>query len=378
VYLVTALALLPIALGYAALGSRFSVDGGPYVWAEAAFGPRFAFFVGWIAYASSLFSLAAVMTGLAEHAAPIFGISSPGAVRLFAVLCIAGLATVAASGLHLSALVWTFVTVLKLVPLILLIGIGVAAFGVVPGGEVAAPRTAGPQGLARAVLIVIFAFQGFEIVPLLAGSVRRSSAAVPWATVLSLLFAAVLYSSLHALAAHAVPGLAKSPRPLVDAARVYGGAAIAGVVAAGANVSALGIAFGMVNTTPRYLSALSGPGAFGPWIGATDIRLVPQRALWLTVSAVVVLVVATRQLSVLFVLSSLAVLAQYAAALMSLGALAWRGERGLSRRAIWMVPLSLLGVTLAAQGAKRKEFVVAFAVLLAGEALRRMSRRLLS
>src|SRR5207249_2974884 len=115
VYLVTALALLPIALGYAALGGRFSVDGGPYVWAEAAFGPRFAFFVGWIAYASSLFSLAAVMTGLAEHAAPIFGISSPGAVRLFAVLCIACLATIAASGLHLSALVWTFVTVLKLV-----------------------------------------------------------------------------------------------------------------------------------------------------------------------------------------------------------------------------------------------------------------------
>jgi basic amino acid/polyamine antiporter, APA family len=371
VYLLTALALLPIALGYAALGSRFSVDGGPYVWAEAAFGPRFAFFVGWITYSSSLFSLAAVVTGLAEHAAPIFGISSPGVVLAFAVLCTTILASIAASGLHLSSVVWTGVTVLKLVPLVLLIGIGVAAFGRAPS-ELAPPTDASaPHELARAVLIVIFAFQGFEIVPLLAGSVRRSSTAVPLATVLSLLFAAALYSSLHALAAHAVPTLAKSPRPLVDAARVYGGAPVADIVAAGANVSALGIAFGMVNTTPRYLSALSGPGAFGPWIGATDARLVPQRALWLTTIAVIVLVVATRQLSVLFVLSSLAVLAQYGAALTSLGALAWRGERGLSRKAIWMVPLSLIGVFLAAQGAKRKEFVVAFAVLLAGEGLRR-------
>src|SRR6185436_7485070 len=107
--------LLPIALGYAALGSRFSVDGSPYVWAEAAFGPRFAFFVGWIAYIASLFSLAAVLTGLAEHAAPIFGISSPGMILAFAITCITVLSIIAASGLHLSSMMWTGVTVLKLV-----------------------------------------------------------------------------------------------------------------------------------------------------------------------------------------------------------------------------------------------------------------------
>lgn len=375
VYLLTALALLPIALGYAALGSRFSVDGGPYVWAEAAFGPRFAFFVGWIAYTSSLFSLAAVVTGLAEHAGPLFGIASPTAVRVFAVACVTVLASIAASGLRLSAVVWTGVTVLKLAPLVLLVMLGLFAFGQFPSGVPTPGGAAAPHEFARAVLIVIFAFQGFEIVPLLAGSVRQSKSAVPWATVVSLCFAAVLYSALHALAARAVPDLARSAHPLVDAARAYGGLSAASVVAAGANVSALGIAFGMVNTTPRYLSALSGASAFGPWIGATDARFVPQRALWLTTVAVVLLVVATRQLSVLFVLSSLAVLAQYGAALTSLGALSWRGEHGFSRKALWMVPLSFTGVLLAAQGAKKKEFAVALAVLLAGEAIRRTFTR---
>jgi amino acid transporter len=374
VFLVTAVALLPVALGYAALGRRFSVDGGPYVWAEAAFGPRFAFFVGWIAYASSLFSLAAVVTGFAGLAAPIFAIESPTAVRAFAVVCVIFLAAIAASGLRLSAVVWTAVTVLKLVPLVMLILVGVAASGRVGVDVAASANVATPSAVARAVLIVVFAFQGFEIVPLLAGSVRPPWA-VPWATVSSLVFAALLYTALHALAARAVPGLAHSSRPLVDAAGAYGGAAAAHIVAAGADISSLGIAFGMVNTTPRYLAALSGPSAFGSWIGAADARYVPQRALWLTTVAVVVLVGATRQLAALFVLSSLAVLAQYAAALTSLGVLSWRGERGFSRKALWLLPPSLLGVALATQGAEVREFVVAAFVLAAGEGIRRVALR---
>ena len=38
---------------------------------------------------------------------------------------------------------------------------------------------------------------------------------------------------------------------------VLGGAGLARLVAAGTSVSALGIAFGMMVTTPRYLSALA-------------------------------------------------------------------------------------------------------------------------
>jgi hypothetical protein len=102
---------------------------------------------------------------------------------------------------------------------------------------------------------------------------------------------------------------------------------------------------------------------------------VPQRALWLTTVATVVLVAGTGRLSELFVLSSLAVLAQYGVALTALGVLAWRGAAGLSRRVLVLVPLSLVGVVLAAQGAERKEVVVAVAVLLAGEGIRRIFAR---
>ena len=374
VYLATAAAMLPIAFAFAALGGRFDVDGGPYVWARAAFGRRFAFFVGWVTYVSSLLSVAAVVSGLAHHAAPLFGIDGDLGVRVFAGACTIGLATIAATGLRLSSYVWMSVTVLKLLPLFALVALGALAYGAVPV-VAAKPHAVTAHAIERAVLVVVFASQGFEIVPLVAGSVRRSAFAVPFATVASLSLATLLYAVLHVLAARAVPDLGASHAPLADAARVYGGPVAFAVVAAGANVSALGIAFGMLNTTPRYLSTLSEPGALGPWIGALDDRYVPQRALWITTAVVLVLVSFLGKLTELFVLSSLAVLAQYAVTLGSLAVLSLRRAHGLHRGHIWPVPLSIVGIALAAQGAEPAELVAAAVVVFAGEGLRRYANR---
>jgi basic amino acid/polyamine antiporter, APA family len=375
VYLVTALALLPIAASYAALGGRFDVDGGPYVWADAAFGPTFAFFVGWLTFASSLFSIAAVVSGLAHHAAPLFGLGEGEGARALAVGFTVVLSLVAATGLRLSAMVWTAITALKLAPLLVLVVLGVLSLTAAAPSAVTGAHVVTAHGLERAVLVVVFASQGFEIVPLLAGSVRRAERSVPVATVASLVFATLLYAALHYLAARAVPSLGASPAPLAEAARVYGGEPAFGLVAMGANVSALGIAFGMLNTTPRYLSALAGPTALGPWIGELDARHVPQRALRITATTVVVMLAAAGRLTQLFVLSSLAVLAQYGAVLASLTALAWRRSHGLSRRHLWPVPLSALGIGLAVQGAEPREVVVAVTVVVIGEGLRRFAQR---
>lgn len=374
VYFATAAAMLPIAYGFAALGGRFDVDGGPYVWARAAFGGRFAFFVGWVTYVSSLLSVAAVVSGLAHHAAPLFGVDGDLGIRAFAGICTLLLAVVAATGLRLSSYVWMGVTVLKLVPLAALVAFGLVGLSHVPAVAVK-PHVVTAHAVERAVLVVVFASQGFEVVPLLAGSVRRPEMAVPVATIASLSFATLLYAVLHVLAAHAVPDLGASHMPLADAARAYGGAGAFALVAAGANVSALGIAFGMLNTTPRYLSALAEPGALGPWIGVADDRFVPQRALWITTLVVVVIVSLLGKLTELFVLSSLAVLAQYAVTLASLAVLSVRQQHGLRHAHLWPVPLSLVGIVLAAQGAEVIELVAAAVVVLAGEGLRRYVSR---
>jgi amino acid transporter len=362
VYALTAAALAPVAWAYATLGGHFDEDGGPYVWARAAFGARFGFAVGWVAYVSALFSTSAVMAGLAEHAAPSLGLSGPLAERGFIVVCTLLLGSVVASGLKPSAIAWNAVTVLKLLPLL-----GLAALALAAAAPIApqAHTGGGVGGVLRAALVVVFAMQGFEIVPVPAGNARASRRAIPLATLGSLAGATVLYLILQWACVRAVPGLSHSGRPLVDAAAVYGGRSAEWLVAAGTNISALGIAFGMFAMSPRYLSTLGRPDGLGEWIGRESERHVPQRALWITLAVVLVLATSGK-LGELFVLSSVSVLAQYAVSVAALAVLAVKRKNGLGLRHLWPAPLALGAILLLGQAAKAVELLVFAGVLAAG------------
>lgn len=364
VYVVTALALVPVAIVYATLGSRFDEDGGPYVWASAAFGRMAGFAVGWIAYVSAVFSTSAVVSGLATHAGPDLGFTGVSGTRFFGALTVLVLAGTAASGLRPSAIVWSLVTVLKLLPLLgLALVFALSGLGRPTFSALGMPTVSSELG--RAVLVVVFALQGFEIVPLPAGHARGGARAIPIATIGSLLVAALLYVLLHAACVASLPELAKSGSPLADAAKSLGGFGLGRLVAIGTNVSAIGIAFGMFAMTPRYLAALGRNDALGEWIGKEDGRRVPQRALWTTAVAVLVLVTYGRLLE-LFTLSSVAVLTQYAVSAAALVVLGTRRAHGLVPRALWPAPLALVAILLIGHAARVGELIVAGGVLAAG------------
>ena len=116
VFALTALALVPVALVFAALGRRFDEDGGPVLFARAAFGELFSFLVGWLAYVSAILSASAVMFGLASALAPVLGFQAPLPFRLACAVLVTGLCLVVASGISISAFTWTALTVLKLLP----------------------------------------------------------------------------------------------------------------------------------------------------------------------------------------------------------------------------------------------------------------------
>lgn len=364
----TALALLPVALTFAALGRRFPEDGGPVLYARAAFGDSAAFLVGWIAYLSAVTSAAAVLAGLCRYSlASWLGLQGP-AERAAAVALATALAGLSALGLRFSAGVWSFLAFLKLTPLV-----GLAALGLLAGG----PSLRGASlpsfgGAAGAALAATFAFQGFEVIPVVAGHVRGGERAVPRAMVGSLLLAALLYGLLHGACLGAVPGLPSSQAPLVEAARTLGGGRWAAVLGAGANLSALGIAFGMVAMTPRYLAAL-GP-ELGEAVSRESPRGVPQTALAVTLALVSALL-ALGSLGELLALSSVAVLAQYGVTALALLRLAARGQAGLRPRDAWPAPLALAATGVLVSGATRSEAAVAVAALAVGWALRRWRER---
>jgi basic amino acid/polyamine antiporter, APA family len=370
VFALTGLALLPAALTFAVLGRRFDEDGGPVVFARAAFGDRVSFLVGWVAYVSALFSTAAVAVGLTRATLPALGLTGGLVARAAPALLVTLLAAVVASGLRLSARVWTGLTAAKLLPLVLLVGAFALAWSRFPAPVAAAP---GP-GWFRAALTVVFACQGFEIVPVIAGQVRASSRAVPFATVGSLGLAMALYVALVLACVTALPALASSAAPLAETAGVLGGASLARLVAAGTSVSALGITFGMLVTTPRYLSALASGQRTLFDLDRTSAKGVPMRALgvtWVVVAAIVSL----GELGELFALSSIAVLMQFGTSALALLVLAGRRERGLRPLQAWpAVPTLAVAAALVVSGATAREAFVAAGAVLLGLGLLRLAR----
>jgi amino acid transporter len=291
-------------------------------------------------------------------------------VRVAASTLVTSLALLVAAGIVLSARVWTTLTVLKLLPLVALAG----AF-LLSGQVTALPPLAPAAEVSwlRAALLATFAYQGFEIVPVIAGHVRSPSSAVPIATLGSVGFAALLYVILQSACVVVLPHLASSAAPLAEAAGVLGGPALARAVAVGTSVSALGICFGMMVTTPRYLSALAHGRSHVLALDRETAQGVPLRALGVTwVVVMVLLQVGSR--AELFALSAIAVVTQFVVTAAALAALAHRRERGLRRWHLAVaLPAMAVGLGLVS-GATAREAAAAAGAVLLGLVLRRVGR----
>lgn len=345
VFAATALALAPVAVTFAVLGKRFHEDGGPVVYARAAFGETASFMVGGVAYLSAITSAAAVMVALTASVLPA---DSPLGVRLGATTLLSVLTLVVAAGMVISARTWTMLTVLKVLPLLALVAALPFSLGGPP--RPAPARTAASLSWLAAALPAMFALQGFEVVPVIAGEVRAPARAVPLATLGSLAACALLYIALQSACVLSLPGLASSRAPLAEAAEVLGGPMLSQLVALGTSVSALGIATGMVVITPRYLSALAENTRLGLGLDDMSGRGVPLRAL--AVSWVLVgLLIQSGSRGHLFALSSVSVLLQYLVTAVALIALSRRRERGLSPRHAWPSLAAILTTLPIAYGA---------------------------
>lgn len=357
VFAVTGLALLPVACAVAKLGAHVHEDGGPVLYARRAFGETVGFTVGWITYVSALLSTSTVLVGLTQ------ALLGGAHTRLVAAGLGTALALLCALGLTASARIWSALTILKLLPLLALAAL--TLFWPAPA-PLASSAQVSPDWL-RAGLTATFVFQGFEIVPLLAGQARDPARSMPVAVLGSLLGATALYLVLQRGAVLGVADLAHSSAPLVATAEGYGSPRLGGIVALGTSVSALGIAFGMMAATPRYLSAL----ALGSRLGEDDAkRRVPLRALGVTWLLVMILVLALGELGELFALSSLAVVVQFLVIALSLAALARSRQFGLRPRDAWSAVPTVAVACVLWTAATAREWLIAGALAAFGVVFR--------
>jgi amino acid transporter len=258
-YLVCAVAMGLIVLGFAEAGSRVALTGGPYAYVEIAFGPFAGFLSGVLLWIIGSMAVAAVAVVFAANVAQLVPpLQHPAASAAFLALVFALLGGVNIAGVRLAASLNAVATVAKLLPLLLLLVGG--AFVVRPS-NLAWDRAPAMADVARTSTLLIFAFAGVESALAPSGEVKDVARTVPRAIFIALMGVTALYVGLQ-MVAQGVLGaeLATAPTPLADAAgRVFGPGGRT-LLLVGAAVSMFGYLCGMTLAIPRAIFALARDG----------------------------------------------------------------------------------------------------------------------
>jgi amino acid transporter len=122
------------------------------------------------------------------------------------------------------------------------------------------------------VLLLIFAYGGFEAALIPAGEVKNPARDAPVALMAALVIVTTVYCLVQVVVIRMLPNSAQTGRPLSAAALVFGGSRMATVISVGALLSTFGYLAANMIATPRITFAFAEQGDFPPWFGAIHRR----------------------------------------------------------------------------------------------------------
>ena len=325
-YLACAALVLLVVLCFAEVGSRFERTGGPYRYAHATFGPVVGFQVGWLVWLTRVTAFAALCNLLLEYLAYFWPAATTTAWRaVLTTVVVTVIAAVNVRGVRPAALVTNAFTIGKLVPLALFVAVGLFFVEPVRLQPAAVPSTG---DFSAAMLLLVFAFTGFETATVPAGEVRDPRRNLPFAILTAMAVIVPLYVLVQLVCIGTLPELANSTRPLADAAARFAGSGGAALITLGALVSIGGTLNGLLLAAPRLLFAMAEQGQLPRALAATHPRFnTPHVAIGLTAIAVLVLTLSGSFLWAV-ALSTITRLLAYAATCAALPVLRRRDGRG--------------------------------------------------
>lgn len=374
-YLAAGMVVILIGLAYVELSSRFERTGGPVVYAEEAMGRTAGFTVGWSVWLTYLVGWAVLSDGFVSYLSSIWTPAETLA-PLIIILLVVSFCLLNTFGVRLGSRVINVFTVAKLVPLTVLIIAGLTFAGA-PDNFTLDLVPPGSEGFLMAVLVIIFAYGGFEAVSIPAGEMVRPRRTVAIAVIGTLSVVTVFYMLIQYSALRIEPNLAEADSPLA----AVGGVMFAGglvFMTIGALVSIGGTQSGVALIAPRSLYALSREGMIPAFLGKVHPRFAtPVASIWLT-GALVVLLATTGTFAQLILLNVAARLYQYLMVCISAAILRVRGGAETSFRlplgpTIPLVAAFLCVVLLAQQ--TLFEILALLAALAVGLVLYFISRR---
>ncbi len=231
-----------IVLCYAEVASRFSATGGSYLYAREAFGPAVGFEVGWLFWIVRVATFAANCNLLVMYLGFFIPGANEGGVRIaLATLVTLIITAVNLLGIRESATMTNIMTVGKLAPLFVFAIVGM--FFIQPANFTfdALPEY---SAFSSAVLLLIYAFVGFEGAVAISGETKNPEKTIPFGLFAGIVIATIIYIAVQIVSIGTLPGLAESERPIADAAVLFLGPFGAASISLGVVISI----FGNINT----------------------------------------------------------------------------------------------------------------------------------
>lgn len=251
-------AVLLLVLCFAEAGSLFDRAGGAYVYTREAFGDFVGFEVGWMTWIARLTSVAALSAGFAQALSAVWEGAASGSGRAATIILLVALLTwINLIGIKSGARTAVVLAIGKVLPLLVLIGVGIFAVAWDRIFPVAAPTG---KGLGEAALLLLFAYAGFENTAAPAGEFKNPKRDVPFALLVQVALVTVIYTLVQLVALGTVPDLPSSKTPLADSASGLFGPTGVWLLTIGAILSILGTNNNTMLAGPRYLYALAESG----------------------------------------------------------------------------------------------------------------------
>jgi amino acid transporter len=273
-YLVAAAGVGVIGACLAEVGSQFREAGGPYLYAREAFGRFAALQVGWLTWLSRIAASSAganLFISYLSEFRPEVADPIPRAVIVSILVVL--LAAVNYRGVHGGARLSDFFTVAKLGIIGIFVCAGLVALAMTPAVRVTpadVPHTTADW--FGAIILMVYAYGGFDAALVAAGETRNPRQDVPAALLLALAGCTMLFISLQYVVIHTLPDTAATTKPLVDAARRFSGPIGGSFVAIGSLISIYGYLSANMLHTPRVTFALAQHGDFPRMFAAIHPR----------------------------------------------------------------------------------------------------------
>ena len=275
-YVIAAVGTGAVMACFAEVGSQFPEAGGPYLYAREAFGQFWGIQMGWLNWLVRLASAAANANVFVAYLSQFFPAAGGTGLRAGVLaLLFGGLAAVNVRGVKLGVGVNNAFAGAKLVPLVIFIVTGlVLVRGPSPTRvtELLAPGGPSAGNWLGAILLLIFAYGGFEIGLFSMSEARDTRRDAPFALFTGIGVVFVVYTLVQVVVLRALGDASGSHAPLAEASLRFAGPAGWAFMSVGALLSVYGNLSSSLLNGPRLTFALAQRGDFPAWFGAVGRR----------------------------------------------------------------------------------------------------------